>query len=457
MGKLSITKRITIWYTVFLLMITGCVMAVLVYTGNLRASEAAQEVLMESVVDASEEIGRFGGDFVVDDNLKFYDDGVYISIYDGNGTLIEGKTPKELVGLLPGFDDKEIRKESDSAGEVWYVYDSLFEVENQFVWVRGIVKDFADRSAFSFVLRMAGIGFPGLVLIAAFGGYIITRRGFRPVRDIIGTVEDIKSDGDLSRRVPIEKEHAETGDEIHEMAVTFNEMFDKLERTFEQEKQFTSDVSHELRTPLAVIISQSNYAMEDVGYRDKALETINREANRMASLVNRLLTLSRSDAGRLKLEKELVDMARICSMVTEQQSIAAEEKSITIETELEEDIIVNGDEAMIIRILLNLIDNAVKYGKENGNIKLSLSKEGIYAVCRVEDNGMGIAPDDLEKIWKRFYRADASRSKEGSGLGLSIVDSLVKAHGGRTEVDSKHGEGSCFRVYLPLAEYEKRK
>lgn len=451
MGKLSITKRITIWYTVFLLMITGCVMAVLIYTGNLRASEAAQEVLMESVADASEEIGRFGGDFVVDDKLKFYDEGVYISIYDGNGVLVEGRSPQELSGTFLEFDDKEIRKQSGEAGDAWYVYDSLFEVDNQFVWVRGVVKDFADRSAFSFVLRMAGIGFPGLVLVAALGGHIITRRGFRPVRDIIDTVEDIKSDGDLSRRVSIEKEHAESRDEIHKLAVSFNEMFDKLEKSFEQEKQFTSDVSHELRTPLAVIISQSNYAMEDEEYRGKALETINREANRMASLVNRLLTLSRSDAGRLKLEKELVDMAQICNMVAEQQSIAAAEKSIVIETDIEQDIIVNGDEAMIIRIILNLMDNAVKYGREGGKIKLSLSKEGGYAVCDIEDNGIGIAPDDLERIWERFYRADASRSEEGSGLGLSIVASLVKAHGGNTQVSSNPGEGSCFKVYLPLA------
>lgn len=448
MRKLSITKRITIWYTVFLLVITGCVMAVLVYSGNVRASEEAQEVLMESVADASEEIGRYGGDFVVDDKLKFYDDGVYISIYDSAKTLVEGKCPQELSDKLPEFDDKEIRRQSDDSGEVWYIYDSLFEVDDQFVWVRGIVKDFADRSAFSFVLKLAGIAFPGLVLVAALGGYIITRRGFRPVRNIIDIVEEIKTDGDLSKRVPIKKEHAETGDEIHKLAVTFNEMFDKLEKTFEQEKQFTSDVSHELRTPLAVIISQSDYALEDEEYRVKALETINREANRMNSLISRLLTLSRSDAGRLKLKKELVNISQLCSMVAEQQTVVAAEKQITVETDILQDVIVQGDEAMLIRVLLNLVDNAVKYGKEGGKVKLSLSKEGGYAVCTVEDNGIGIAEEDLEKIWGRFYRADSSRTEEGAGLGLSMVASLVKAHEGSVEVSSTPGEGSCFKVKL---------
>jgi len=454
MSKLSITKKITIWYTIFMLFITGGVMWTLVYTGNLRASEAAQEVLMEAVADASEEIERFGGNFVVDDKLKFYEDGVYISIYDGEGELIEGRLPGELSQIMPKMDDKEIMKISDGSGATWYVYDSLFEVDGRFVWVRGVVKDFAEQGMFPFIMRLAAIAFPGLVLVAALGGYVITRRAFRPVRDIIETVEDITTDGDLSRRVRIEAEHVESNDEIHKLAGTFNEMFDKLEKTFDQEKQFTSDVSHELRTPLAVIISQSDYAMEDEGYRARALETINREARRMSDLVNRLLTLSRSDAGRLALDKSEVDMTEMCQIVAEQQESAAEQKNITIETDIEDNIAVIGDESMIIRIVLNLMDNALKYGKESGKIKLSLTKDGTFAVCSVEDDGIGIKEEDIEKIWERFYRVDAARSEEGSGLGLAMVEALVRAHGGTVEARSTLGEGSCFTVKLPMVNVE---
>ncbi|MBR3787193.1 MAG: HAMP domain-containing histidine kinase [Firmicutes bacterium] len=450
MGKLSITKKITIWYTIFMLFITGCVLWTLVYTGNLRASEAAQEVLMEAVADASEEIERFGGDFVVDDKLKFYEDGVYISIYDGEGELIEGRVPGELVQIMPVLDDKEIATISDGSGEAWYVYDSLFEVDDKFVWVRGVVKDFAEQSTFTFIMRLAGIAFPGLVIAAALGGYIITRRAFRPVRDIIETVEDITADGDLSRRVRIEEEHVETNDEIYKLAGTFNEMFNKLEKTFEQEKQFTSDVSHELRTPLAVIISQSDYAMEDEEYREKALGKINKEARRMSTLVNRLLTLSRSDSGRLVLEKDQVDLSEVCEMVAEQQVNVAEDKNISIETDIAEDITITGDEAMIMRILLNLMDNAVKYGREDGKVTLSLTEENGYAVCSVEDDGIGISEEDLEKIWERFYRVEASRSEEGAGLGLVMVAALTKAHGGSVDVTSKLGEGSRFIVKFPI-------
>lgn len=449
MRQLSITKKITIWYTIFMLVITGCVLGVLIYTGNLRASEAAKTRLMDSVADASEEIERFGGDFVVDDKLKFYDEGVYISIYDGDGELVEGRIPGEVTQRLPEFDDKAIRKLSDGSGGAWYVYDSLFEVENQFVWVRGIVKDFAEQNAFSFIMRLAVIAFPGMVVVAALGGYIITRRAFRPVRDVIETVEEIKADGDLSKRVRIDSEHIETNDEIHQLAGAFNEMFDKLESIFEQEKQFTSDVSHELRTPLAVIISQSDYAMEDEEYRERALETINKEARRMSGLVSRLLTLSRSDSGRLVVEKEKVDLSEVCRMVVEQQKFSAEDKNISIDADIEENINIMGDEAMIIRILLNLMDNAVKYGREGGNVTLSLRKNGDEAVCSVEDDGIGIAEEALEKIWERFYRAEASRSEESAGLGLSMVAALTKAHGGKVAVNSRLGEGSCFSVMFP--------
>lgn len=450
MKKLSITTRITIWYTAFMLIITVGVLGILVYAGNLRASETAKTLLTDSVTDASTEVKSFGGDFVVDDKLNFYEDGVYISIYDGRGQLIEGKIPGEIAEP-PVFDDKEITKMKDDNGDAWYIYDRLFEVDNQFVWVRGMVKDLAEQSAFSAIQRLAIFAFPALIVVAALGGYAITRRGFKPVREMISTVEDIRDDGDLSRRIALDKELVDTEDEVYKLAETFNGMFDRLEKSFEQEKQFTSDVSHELRTPLTVIISQSEYAKGDETYREQALEVIEREAKRMSGLVSRLLTLSRSDSGRLTLEKEKVDFAELCTMIAEQQVSVAKESNIIIETDIDEDVFVAGDEAMIIRIVLNLMDNAIKYGRDGGKVKLSLSKDSGFAVCSVEDNGIGIAEEDLDKIWGRFYRVDGARSKEGEGLGLSMVEALVREHDGKVRVRSCLGEGSCFTVYLPLA------
>ena len=453
MNKLSITTKITIWYTVFLLIITGTLLWIFFYMGNTRAAEITKTALMNAVVDAREEITHSDGDFVIDKDLIFYENGVYLSIYDESGDLIEGRRPAELT-VLPEFTDDEMKKLSDEKGNSWYVYDSTFEVEGQQIWVRGIGKDFVEEGMLPFMMKLVAFMIPGLVAVAALGGFIITRRAFRPVRTILTTVDDIRKDGDLSRRINLgeTRTRKQAQDEIHQLASTFNSMFDRLEETFEKEKQFTSDVSHELRTPLAVIISQSDYAKGDPEYRQQALEVINREARRMSGLVNRLLTLSRSDAGRLKLEKTKVDFSDMCEMVALQQSSIAEQKDIRIETDIQQGVFVKGDETMLIRILLNLMENAVKYGKTGGYAKLTLSSSGGYAECSVSDNGIGMAPEHLTRIWERFYRVDASRSEEGEGLGLSMVDALVKAHGGRAEVSSVLGEGSCFTVKFPLAE-----
>ena len=452
MKRFSITTKITIWYTIFLVIITIGFLSVMAYVGNVRASEIARSKLMDHVADASEEIESFGENFIIDKDLDFYEDGVYLSIYTENGDLLEGRRPVELPEL-PALKDKAVVKMNDEQGQTWYVYDSSFEMGNQAVWVRGIVKDFAEQSTYSFMLKLVIIACPALVVIAALGGYIITRRAFRPVRNIIGTVEEISRDGDLTKRIDMQDgglPDTAAKDEIYKLAKNFDSMFDRIEKTFEKEKQFTSDVSHELRTPLSVIISQSDYARTDEEYREKALEVINREAKRMAGLVNRLLTLSRSDSGRLVLESDEIDFSDMCEMVAMQQEQAASQKNIELTADIEQGIKVTGDDAMLIRIILNLTDNAIKYSRQNGHIRLSLRTAGDFACCSVEDDGIGIPEEDLERIWERFYRVDSSRSEEGSGLGLAMVEALVKAHGGYTDVSSSLGEGSRFDVYIPI-------
>lgn len=452
MKRFSITTKITIWYTIFLVIITIGFLSVMAYVGNVRASEIARSKLMDHVADASEEIESFGENFIIDKDLDFYEDGVYLSIYTENGDLLEGRRPVELPEL-PALKDKAVVKMNDEQGQTWYVYDSSFEMGNQAVWVRGIVKDFAEQSTYSFMLKLVIIACPALVVIAALGGYIITRRAFRPVRNIIGTVEEISRDGDLTRRIDMQDgglPDTAAKDEIYKLAKNFNSMFDRIEKTFEKEKQFTSDVSHELRTPLSVIISQSDYARTDEEYREKALEVINREAKRMAGLVNRLLTLSRSDSGRLVLESDEIDFSDMCELVAMQQEPAARQRGLELTADIQPGIKVTGDDAMLIRVILNLTDNAIKYSRENGHIRLSLKATGDFACCSVEDDGIGIPEEDLEKIWERFYRVDISRTEEGSGLGLAMVEALVKAHGGYTDVSSSLGEGSRFDVYIPI-------
>ena len=448
MSRISVKVKITIWYTVFLVVITGVFLLVITYTGNIRAGELARTKLADSVSDARDEIGTLGENFIIDEDLDFYEEGVYISVYDETGDLVEGRRPIE-ISEFPELKDKYMHK-LKADGEIWYVYDSRFEMNGKAVWVRGIVKDFAEGGTFSFILRFAAVALPALVVIAALGGYLITKRGFRPVRNILETASEISHDGDLSRRIETEASSEASKDEIYKLAGAFNSMFDSLQSSFEKEKRFTSDVSHELRTPLSVIISQSDYALEDEGYREKALNVINREAKRMANLVSRLLILARSDSGKLRAEKEKVDLSDLCETVAWQQESIARECDIIIKSAVEPNVYVLGDEAMLIRVLLNVVDNAVKYGKPGGHVEIQLETVDSWACCTVKDDGIGIKEEDLSKIWQRFYRTEEARREEGSGLGLAMAEAMVKAHNGIIEADSVYGQGSRFRIKLPL-------
>ena len=448
MSRISVKVKITIWYTVFLVVITGVFLLVITYTGNIRAGELARTKLADSVSDARDEIGTLGENFIIDEDLDFYEEGVYISVYDETGDLVEGRRPIE-ISEFPELKDKYMHK-LKADGEIWYVYDSRFEMNGKAVWVRGIVKDFAEGGTFSFILRFAAVALPALVVIAALGGYLITKRGFRPVRNILETASEISHDGDLSRRIETEASSKASKDEIYKLAGAFNSMFDSLQSSFEKEKRFTSDVSHELRTPLSVIISQSDYALEDEGYREKALNVINREAKRMANLVSRLLILARSDSGKLRAEKEKVDLSDLCETVAWQQESIARECDIIIKSAVEPNVYVLGDEAMLIRVLLNIVDNAVKYGKPGGHVEIQLETVDSWACCTVKDDGIGIKEEDLSKIWQRFYRTEEARREEGSGLGLAMAEAMVKAHNGIIEADSVYGQGSRFRIKLPL-------
>lgn len=454
MKKFSITWKITIWYTLFLVMIAVIFFLSISTVEKNRIRESIENALIESVAEASEYIERSGENFVIDGNMDYRDGDAYISVYSGSGQFLEGIKPRELQELPP-LRDRKLREVKDLEGNSWYVYDSIFRVGQQYVWVRGITENYRGAGFLSDTVRLMLMLLPLMILIAAVGGFLIARGSLAPLRELIATVKKITADGGLSRRIAV----TETNDEISEVAKSFNGMFDSLEKAFNQEKQFTSDVSHELRTPIAVISSQSQYALEDEEYREKALETINRQAKSMNKLVNRLLILSRSDAGRLQLEKEKLNLSHVCQAVAEQQEVIAREKGIEISSNIEDDVLLEGDEAFIIRILLNLIDNAMKYGcPEGGRMQISLKREEdegtenkAWAVCSVTDYGPGIDPEEQEKIWHRFYRTDQSRSDmTSSGLGLSIVKSLTEAMGGFARLESSKGYGSRFSVYFPI-------
>lgn len=452
MNRLSITLRVTLLYTLFMVLLTGLSLGFLFHAG---AQSRRQTTLdrMQTMAEASrKELEAKDGELEIDRDLEAFDDGVYLSLYDTAGVPLYGFVPREFDNSVI-FDDGSLRT-VEGGGHSWYLYDEQITVEDYGpVWVRSIAAADAFNSTLGTLGKTALLVLPVFVVLAAVCGYLLTRRAFAPVRQITQTAREIGEGGDLSRRIGL------TGrkDEIHTLAAEFDAMFARLEQAFDREKQFTDDASHELRTPTAVILSQSEYALQNThpqGETRAALESIHTQAARMAALLSQLLMLARADKGRQVVQREPVDLSELVEMVAETEAEQAEARNITVQTELEPGVMVQGDETLLMRLLINLTENAIRYGRPGGQVKLTLRRQDGEAVGTVEDDGIGIAPEDLDKIWQRFWQADPARSGGGAGLGLSMVRWIAQAHGGRVTVQSEPGKGSIFTFFLPCEKNE---
>lgn len=234
------------------------------------------------------------------------------------------------------------------------------------------------------------------------------------------------------------------------MANSFDRMIARIEQSFEKEKQFTSDASHELRTPISVILGESSYALEQDALPDYrlAMENIQKQASQLSRLISQLLAISRMDSGHQKLCMESFSLSELAEAVCEQMEEPAQKAQIRIETQIEPDVWFYGDQTMILRLLMNLLTNAVRYGKEGGFVRVSVKQSEQDITVSVADDGIGIAPDQQEKIWDRFYQVDAARTPrgEGCGLGLYIVRWIAQQHQGQVFLESTLGKGSVFSV-----------
>lgn len=446
MKRLSIKLRITLWFTAFIVVLTAAMLVWLFALGERTAQQALRTELVDAAEDSFRDLNVLDGTLEIDDDLHYFHDGVYLLLFDEAGHPLFGRLPRGLSASLP-FEDGGFQTYQAETVK-WYVYDTLYRLEGYGgVWVRSVTSATDTENAFDSLNRLAIIILPLLALIAAVGGYLLINRGFRPVRRITQTAELIGDGSDLTRRIGL----PEGKDEIHTLAAAFDRMFDRLESSFEREKRFTSDASHELRTPVAVILTQCEAALESAGLSSQtreALESIQRQGKHMSALISQLLTLARADKGHQRLKDEPVDMSMLAELVAEELSEAAQAKVMKLHLDIQPDISVLGDQTMLMRLWLNLIENAIKYGRENGNIWVRLSAQAGRVMGEVEDDGVGLSPDELPKIWERFYRA-GSEKRDGSGLGLPMVRFIVQAHGGEATARSTQGEGSVFSFWIP--------
>lgn len=450
MKRISLKLKLSLWFTLVLTIVCAVMLLLLMRIYQTTEKDLIIQTLRNTTDAISSKLrddkkyrrdittGKLGDDsFLVNE--------VQIMIYSESGEHIAG------LFLYPELDELPVSR-SDAPvlqvldGKNYYCCDQkTYTVRGNDLYVRGIItaeKDFFGSLPSHGTILVA---FPILLVLAFGGGYLMTGRFLKPVRDIRRTAEEIRSGGDLSKRIGT----SGSRDELDELAGTMNAMFDKLEKDFDAQKQFTSNASHELRTPVSVILAQCEYGFDHADSAEELLQVVSsvqEQGYKMSGLIKLLLMFTRIEQGTEHYPKEETDLTELVHSVCADMRIIAE-KGITVTEELAPATAYVNREMMTL-LTVNLIQNALRYGKEKGNVSVCLAESGDMAVLTVEDDGIGISEDDLPHIWERFYRSDRSRSSKGLGLGLALVKQIAEFHGGSAEAESTEGKGSKFTVKI---------
>ena len=447
MKGLSIKLRVTLWFTLLMVLLVAVVLTFLIAAGEHIELLGVRDTLTRTVAECFEKL-EWDGSGLDTEDFDTYSRGVYLAVYDMDGSWLYGRLPKRFNRDL-ALSGAGIRREPGEYGD-WLCYDELGVISDHTqVWVRGVISATAG-GAFSTMIHLAVVALPAIVLLASLIGYLLVLRAFRPISRITTLAEQIADGNDLTQRIAL----GDGNDEVYRLARTFDSMLERLQASFERERQFTSDASHELRTPVSVVVSQCEYALEHAQTLDEAreaLQSVLEQAKRMSSLTGQLLTLSRAGTGRESLHWEVLNLSELAELVAAQTEETARDKDITVQTEIDPGLTLTGDETMLMRMLLNLMENGVKYGVPGGTLTLALRGNGDSITGSVTDDGIGIAAEILPRIWDRFYQVEPARSCEnGVGLGLPMVRYIVSAHGGSISVESEPGRGSRFSFVLPM-------
>ena len=446
--QMTIVWKITIWYAIFFGILSIVVAFISLKAGNYFIGNNIRSELIEDVEEVLSEFEYDDGMVQIDDEIDLLKRGTYLSVYY-KGNRIEGYLPKHF--------DQDTKFELGKIkmvvinGTNWLMYEEgkdLLGVND--VIVRGIVSINTFEKLYSIYKWMILILFPTILFVAVIGGYRLTKRAMQPVKNMRQIIEVINNGDDLTKRLNF----GEGEDELYRLAHAFDCCMERLEESFEREKQFTSDVSHELRTPVSVILSQCEYALEHTNNDETqwALEGIYQQTLRMSKMIQQLLMLTRQEQEKEFIPFEMVCVSEILALVVQEANEKAEKKKIKINTRIEPDLWILGDETLMIRFFMNLLQNAIQYSNVHSKIEIELYENENDLTGFVKDYGIGIAKEHQKLIFKRLYRVSSERTitdDTNSGLGLSMVEFIAKKHQGEVWVESELGVGSTFFFRFP--------
>ncbi len=480
---MTIRLRLTLWYTA-LLGATLILFSVLVYA--LLAANLWAQVRQTVGKQADDITGlltqqllhqqrllviRDSGFFFPDLDLFISGSGAQVIGPDGSIVLRSqnlGKMEVPYRSALPRIQQglSHTYYGETSSKIPFLVYSQPFVLNKEVIGAVQIVQPIDSvENTLNQVSRYLILGTALSLVLAAIVGALIAHRALAPIGAITDTAGGITRTGDLGQRLQI----TDVGSEVGQLAATFNEMLDRIQRLFNTQERLIADVSHELRTPLTTMqgnvellqrmfISENNPAIDSGPKGEVLRETLSeveQETHRMSKMINDLLLLAQADSGALQLQWAPVEMDTLLLEIYRQTKRVAELRkgpgALDVRLGHEDQALVWGDRERLRQLLLNLTDNAIKYTPEGGAVTLSLTNEEGWVRIAVRDTGIGIHPNNQERIFERFYRTDKARSRElgGSGLGLSIVQWIAQAHNGRVTVKSEVQQGSTFTLWLP--------
>ncbi|HYR85487.1 MAG TPA: ATP-binding protein [Terriglobia bacterium] len=466
MNLRSIRFRMTAWYAgllVCLLVLFGAA----VYLGlGAYLERTLRAALSEQARTVREEIDERIADKRLPNIVNFLNEKFapqlnarFIRITDGSGEILYVSQPTADGELDPAMVPRPLRKsEQEYASDVRLPNGERVLVqivpintaEGRLVVEVGSLYAPIDAVLWGLLMTFA-LGMPLMVAIAIGGGYFLMRRALIQVDEITIQAEHISS-RNLSQRLPVLK----TGDELERLTLALNRMMGRLEDAFQHINRFSADVSHELRTPLTILCGELEAIVQHERVTPEVLDLVGsalEETARLRTIVDQLRAISRLDAGDVHMQKVPLDLGQLTTSTAEQMLLLAEEKSITVRCEPQTGVNVEGDPSRLKQLVVNLLDNAIRYTGERGLISVSVTRQNGSAILLVADNGVGIPPESLPHVFERFYRADKARTRYsgGSGLGLSIVKAICSAHRGEIEVSSTEGVGTVVAVRLPLS------
>jgi heavy metal sensor kinase len=458
----SVRARLTLWY-LFVFGVLLIAFSIFIYTllsKNLyeRLDHSLENSAQVTATEFQSEIREFNGDAsagALQTLIELQLSGIYTAIFEGDKLLASSYPDRQQPYPLSTFSDN---KKKDR--EVFFQTVGGFgeegarlaivswrENEKEF-WVTVAEPLYDLTEQLESVRRIFYIGLPTILLVAGISGFLLAKKSFTPVVRMSNQAKRISATN-LQERLVVNNSH----DELGQLATVFNELLSRLDQSFANMREFMADASHELRTPLAIIRGEAEVTLSqersDSEYKD-SLIVIQDEAKRLSSIVEDMMALARAEAGQRQLNMQEFYLNDLVEEVCRAMQVLAANKDIVLTLDSTGDVPFLGDEDMIRRLLLNLLDNAIKYTPSNGSVSVKVVDEQAGIKLLVTDTGAGIPAEAAPYIFERFYRVDKARSRAdgGSGLGLAIAKWVAEAHKGSIELTSQPGQGSTFIVFL---------